>query len=159
MLQTDGSIKKEFNDASQWDKTHSFKAVATGTYSEDAFSIAVAMEPNDLKPLYAGVPYFFRRRHRHHNLVPTSQPDHATSFTTSMATCLTRKDRARSLTSSTTSIRTSCWRTSRGATEPRQLSPAPSRSIQVCRSSIRLSSLSRRLASLSSSSNSTRSAS
>jgi hypothetical protein len=50
LLQTDGSIVKEFNDASEWQKTHLFKAVASGTYSEDAPAVSVAMEPNDLKP-------------------------------------------------------------------------------------------------------------
>jgi hypothetical protein len=50
LLQTDGSIMKEFHDASTWQQTHSFKAVSSGTYSEDAPAVAVAMEPNDLKP-------------------------------------------------------------------------------------------------------------
>jgi hypothetical protein len=50
MLQTDGSVMREFNDPSEWEKTHTFKAVANGTYAEDALGVSVAMEPNDLRP-------------------------------------------------------------------------------------------------------------
>jgi hypothetical protein len=50
LLQTDGSVIREFNDPAEWEKTHYFKAVASGTYPEDVPAIAVAMEPNDLRP-------------------------------------------------------------------------------------------------------------
>lgn len=50
LLQTDGSIKTEFNTSSEWDQVHSFKAVATGNYSEDTTAVNFQMAPNDLKP-------------------------------------------------------------------------------------------------------------
>jgi hypothetical protein len=50
LLQTDASVIRESNEPAEWDKTHQFKAVAAGTYSEDAQPISVDMQPNDLKP-------------------------------------------------------------------------------------------------------------
>jgi hypothetical protein len=50
MLEQDGSIIRERNAASEWDTTHSFKPVPTGSYAEDAIAISVDMQPNDLKP-------------------------------------------------------------------------------------------------------------
>jgi hypothetical protein len=50
MLENNGSVIRERNSASEWDKTHSFKPVPTGTYAENALAISVDMQPNDLKP-------------------------------------------------------------------------------------------------------------
>jgi hypothetical protein len=50
MLELDGSIKRERNATSEWDTTHSFKAVPTGSYSETSLATSVDMQPNDLKP-------------------------------------------------------------------------------------------------------------
>lgn len=85
LLTMDGSVLKEFNDASEWERTHYFKAVATGSYSEDALTVAVPMEPNDLRPYTpeyiravddgTNITIKFERRSRISNELTDGSPD------------------------------------------------------------------------------------